>query len=134
MDLYLKMRKKMMTRKVLVWVTYTLAAIALITFNMFDYEVPIIISDVVAVITLCWGLLELLNVRIYYAEIDGEDIIIDRGAFLVKLLVNGEEQDTMFGKSYMEAKLGSGVGIVVCAQAFLSYHIMFSDGRKPIDL
>lgn len=134
MDLYLKMRKKMMTRKVLVWVTYTLAAIALITFNMFDYEVPIIISAVVAVITLCWGLSELLNVRIYYAEIDGEDIIIDRGAFVVKLLVNGEEQDTMFGKSYMEAKLGSGVGIVVCAQAFLSYHITFSDGRKPIDL
>lgn len=53
---------------------------------------------------------------------------------LVKLLVNGEKKDAMFFKGYPEAKLKSGVTIIVSPQFFMSYHITFSDNSPAIDL
>lgn len=77
---------------------------------------------------------DFIATRIYYREIDGEDIIVYNGMGWIKLLVNGEEKDAMFLKGYLETKLKTGVTMIVSPQFFLSYHLTFSDNRPAIDL
>ena len=99
-----------------------------------DYSVEIMDSAMAFAISISLLLGDFIATRIYYREIDGEDIIIYNGLGLIKLLVNGEEKDAMFFKGYLEAKLKSGVSMIVSPQFFMSYHITFSDNRPPIDL
>ena len=99
-----------------------------------DYAVGILISGLIFAFFAILLLADFVLTRIYYTQIDGQDVIVYNGLGLIKLLVDGVEKDAMFFKGYMETKLKSGVTMVVSPQFFMSYHITFSDNRPPIDL
>ena len=98
-----------------------------------NYIVVAIISIFAFVMTLIIFGLDLLFTRIYSIDIDGEMIIIYNNLLIWKLIVNGEERDSTFMKSYMEAKLKSGINLTASSQFFASFHISLSDGRT-VDL
>ena len=98
-----------------------------------NYIVVAIISIFAFVMTLIIFGLDLLFTRIYSIDIDGEMIIIYNNLFIWKLIVNGEERDSTFMKSYMETKLKSGLKLTASSQFFASFHISLSDGRT-VDL
>lgn len=159
MDIFLKLKRKRTIRRIIEGTVTILSLIVLIAFNVLkenskvvnkievtpffsydsvqytnDYSVGIIISALVFAVFISLLLADFLATRIYYREIDGEDIIVYNGLGLIKLLVNGEEKDAMFFKGYLETKLKSGVSMIVSPQFFMSYHITFSDNRPAIDL
>lgn len=98
-----------------------------------NYIVVAIISIFAFVMTLIIFGLDLLFTRIYSIDIDGEMIIIYNNLLIWKLIVNGEERDSTFMKSYMETKLKSGLKLTASSQFFASFHISLSDGRT-VDL
>ena len=98
-----------------------------------NYIVVAIISIFAFVMTLIIFGLDLLFTRIYSIDIDGEMIIIYNNLLIWKLIVNGEESDSTFMKSYMETKLKSGLKLTASSQFFASFHISLSDGRT-VDL
>ena len=98
-----------------------------------NYIVVAIISIFAFVMTLIIFGLDLLFTRIYSIDIDGEMIIIYNNLLIWKLIVDGEESDSTFMKSYMETKLKSGLNLTASYQFFASFHISLSDGRT-IDL
>lgn len=99
-----------------------------------DYTLPIILSTLIFAPSVSLLLADLICARIYYSQIDGQDILVYNGLGFVRLLVDGEEKDAMVFKGFLETKLKSGVTMVVSPQFFLSYHITFSDNRPAIDL
>lgn len=159
MDLFLKLNKQRTIRRIIEGAFTVLSLAALIVFSVLkensktvttievtpffsydnvtytkDYSLPIIVFSVLFSVSVAFLLADFLCTRIYYAQIDEENVIVYNGMGLVKLLVNGEEKDAMFFKGYLEAKLKSGVTIIVSPQFFMSYHITFSDNRPAIDL
>lgn len=159
MDMFLKLQKKRTIRRIIEGTVTVLSLIALIAFNILkenskvvtsidvtpfygyeiveytkDHSVGILISALIFALFVSALLADFIATRIYYKEIDGEDIIVYNGMGWIKLLVSGEEKDAMFLKGYLETKLKSGVTMIVSPQFFMSYHITFSDNRPAIDL
>lgn len=98
-----------------------------------NYSAAILIFGLVLALSLAVLVSDLLAAKIYYTRIDDEDVILYNGLY-PKLLVNGEEKDSMFKKSCLETKLKSGVTLTITPRPFSSYRIAFSDNRPPIDL
>ena len=159
MDIFLELKKKRTIRRIVEGVITVLSLIALITFNVLkenskviekievtpflsydnvyytkDYSVAFLIFGLIFALSVAALVADFIATRIYYREIDGEDIIVYNGMGWIKLLVNGEEKDAMFLKGYLETKLKTGVTMIVSPQFFMSYHITFSDNRPAIDL
>lgn len=159
MDMFLKLQKKRTIRRIIEGTVTVLSLIALIAFNILkenskvvtsidvtpfygyeiveytkDHSVGILISALIFALFVSALLADFIATRIYYKEIDGENIIVYNGMGWIKLLVSGEEKDAMFLKGYLETKLKSGVTMIVSPQFFMSYHITFSDNRPAIDL
>ena len=158
METFLKLKKKRTSRRIAEGMVVLIALAVLILFFVLREnskvitkvdETPIISYDIVtytknySAAILIFGLIfaislsvlvsDLLTAKIYYVNIDGEDVIVC-GGLLPKLLVNGEEKDSMFRKSCLETKLKSGVALTITPRPFMSYRIAFSDNRPPIDL
>lgn len=159
MDTLLKLKKQRMTRRiaegavagislafliifcVLRENSKVITSVAVTPFLSYDhieytkgYIAAILISGLIFGVSLSFLIGDLLACKIHHTEIDGDDIIVYNGPGLTKLLVNGEEKDSMLLKSYMETKLTGGVTLTVTSRFFMSYHIIFSDGRPAIDL
>ncbi|MCQ2426367.1 MAG: hypothetical protein MJ070_09505 [Lachnospiraceae bacterium] len=159
MEVFIKLKKKRTIRRIFEGAITVLSLIALITFNVLkenskiiekievtpflsydrvqyteDYSVAIMIFGLIFALFVSALVADFIATRIYYREIDGEDIIVYNGMGWIKLLVNGEKKDAMFFKGYLETKLKTGVTMLVSPQFFMSYHITFSDNRPAIDL
>ena len=159
MDIFLELKKKRTIRRIVEAVITVLSLIALITFNVLkenskviekievtpflsydkvyytkDYSIAFLIFGLIFALSVAALVADFIATRIYYREIDGEDIIVYNGMGWIKLLVNGEKKDAMFLKGYLETKLKTGVTMIVSPQFFMSYHITFSDNRPAIDL
>ena len=159
MDLFLQLKKKRTVRRIIEGAAALLSLAVLIVFYVLkensrvvekievtpflsydrvqylrDYSLGILIAGLIFALFVSAFLADLIAARIYYREIDGEDLIICNGLGPVRLLVNGEEKDAMFFKGYLETKLKTGVTVTVSPQFFLSYHLTFSDSRPAIDL
>lgn len=159
MDTYLKLKKQRTARRIAEAAVVLLSLALVITFFALrenskvvtnvdaapflsydiveytkDYMAAILISGLVLAVSLAVFIGDLLAAKIYYAEIDGEDVIVYNGLGLRKLLVNGEEKDSMFLKSYMEAKLCSGVTLTITPKFLQSCRLTFSDNRPAVDL
>lgn len=159
MNIFLKLKRKRTIRRIIEGAVTVLSLTVLIVFNVLkenskviekievtpflsydsvhytnDYSVGILIFALIFALFVSALLADFVATRIYYKEIDGENVIVYNGLGLIKLLVNGEEKDAMFFKGYLETKLKSGVTMIVSPQFFMSYHITFSDNRPAIDL
>ena len=99
-----------------------------------NYTWPIIISSVFFAVAVSFLLVDLIFSKVYYVEIDSEDVVIYNNLLFYKLLIGGEKKDSTFGKSYLEAVMKSGIKITASYQFFCSFHITFSDNRPAIDL
>lgn len=159
MELYYKLKKQRNIRRVIEGLASFLSLSLLIVFEILkedskvitehnvtdffkyptveytrDYSTGILIAGLIFAVSVSFLIADLLATRIYRTEIDGEDVIVYNGLGLIKLLVDGEEKDSMFMKEYLEAKLKSGVKLTVSRKFYMSYHIVFSDGRPALDL
>lgn len=159
MDIFIKLKKRRTTRRIIETAIVVVALAFLIIFCILkenskvvtsvdaepllsydyvdykeDYAAAILVSGLFFAVSLSFLIADLLAAKIYYTEIDGEDIIVYNGLGLARLFVNGEEKDSMFLKAYLETRLKSGVVLTIVPQFFMSYRITFSDDRQAIDL
>lgn len=159
MDKYLSLKKKRTKRRIIETILTVLSLVAVIVFTTLkqstkhvtkivvsqylsydrfsysaDYDIAIMITGLIFAFCIAILISDLLVSRVYYKQIDGQDVIVYNGLGFVRLLVDGKEVDVMFMKGYAQTKLKSGVTIVVSPQFFMSYHLTFSDNRDPIDL
>ncbi len=159
MDIFIKLKKRRTTRRIIEIAIVVVAFAFLIIFCILkenskvvtsvdaepflsydyveykeDYAAAILVSGLFFAVSLSFLIADLLAAKIYYTEIDGEDIIVYNGLGLARLFVNDEEKDSMFLKSYLETRLKSGVVLTIVPQFFMSYRITFSDDRPAIDL
>ena len=94
-----------------------------------------IISLYFSLTTFILIIYELISKSIKQANSNGDDIIIYRGCFTVKLYVNNELIGTFYTKRlYVEGQIRNGVKITCMQSYFNTYHIVFSDNRNSIDL
>lgn len=99
-----------------------------------NYTWPIIISSVIFAVAISFLIADLIFSRVYHVIIDNEDVVIYNNLLFYKLLVDGEEKDSTFGKSYLETVMKNGIRITASYQFFCSFHITFSDNRHAIDI
>lgn len=159
MDFFIKLKKRRMTRRIIEIAIVILSLAFLIIFCVLkenskavtsvdatpflsydrieytkDYVAAILVSGLFFAVSFSFLIADFMAAKIYYTEIDGEDIIVYNGLGLTRLLVNGKEKDSMFLKSYLETRLESGVALTIAPRRLMSYHITFSDNRQAIDL
>lgn len=94
-----------------------------------------VISFLFSLTTFILVIYDFISNIVKQANSNGDDIIIYRGVFTVKLYVNNEIIETFYTRrSYVEGQIRSGVKITCMQSYFNTYNIMFSDNRNPIDL
>ena len=98
-----------------------------------NYLGLIMASYAISVYTLLVFICDVIFARIYNLEVDGEEVIIYANPLVWKLVVNGEIVDSTFCKTFLEAKLKSGIILTASRRIIMSFHLTFSDGRNPID-
>ena len=99
-----------------------------------EYLGLIMASYMISGYTILVFICDVIIARIYNLEVDGEEVIIYANPLVWKLVVNGEIVDSTFCKTFLEAKLKSGIILTASRRIIMSFHLTFSDGRKPIDL
>lgn len=93
------------------------------------------ISIFFCITTFVLFIYDLISQSVKQANSNGDDIIIYRGIFTVKLYVNNELIGTFYTRrSYVEGQIRNGVKITCMQSYFNTYHIVFSDNRNSIDL
>lgn len=76
------------------------------------------------------------NFKIKTVSLNHNDILLYCGFSTVKLYINGEVQDELFGrfnKHYLEGKLKDGTRVTATYSVW-GFHLSFSNNIEPIDL
>lgn len=143
-NLILELKNKIKKRKI-VEVIIFIVSIILSIISLYFLKVNVdlfpllllifIISLNFSLTTFILIIYELISKSIKQANSNGDDIIIYRGCFTIKLYVNNELIGTFYTKRlYVEGQIRNGVKITCMQSYFNTYHIVFSDNRNPIDL
>lgn len=144
-NLILELKNKIKKRKIIEAIIFVISIIIFIISLYFLKKVNVdilpllllifIISLYFSLTTFILIIYELISKSIKQANSNGDDIIIYRGCFTIKLYVNNELIGTFYTKrSYVEGQIRNGVKITCMQSYFNTYHIVFSDNRNPIDL
>lgn len=144
-NLILELKNKVKKRKIIEVIIFIVSIILSIISLYFLKKVNVdilpllllifIISLYFSLTTFILIIFELIFQSIKQANSNGDDIIIYRGCFTIKLYVNNELIGTFYTKrSYVEGQIRNGVKITCMQSYFNTYHIVFSDNRNPIDL
>ena len=144
-DLVLVLKNKVKKRKIIEVIIFIISTILFIFSSYFIKKVNVdllhliifvlFISIFFSITTFVLFIYDLISQSIKQANSNGDDIIIYRGVFTVKLYVNNELIGTFYTRrSYVEGQIRDGVKITCIQSYFNTYHIVFSDNRNPIDL
>ncbi len=144
-NLILELKNKVKKRKIIEVIIFIISIILFIISSYFLKKVNVdllhlivfvlFISIFFCITTFVLFIYELIFQSIKQANSNGDDIIIYRGCFTVKLYVNNELIGTFYTKrSYVEGQIRNGVKITCMQSYFNTYHIVFSDNRNSIDL
>lgn len=143
-NLILELKNKIKKRKIIEVIIFIVSIIlSIISLYFLKANVDLlplllllfIISLYFSLTTFILIIFELIFQSIKQANSNGDDIIIYRGCFTIKLYVNNELIGTFYTKrSYVEGQIRNRVKITCMQSYFNTYHIVFSDNRNPIDL
>ena len=144
-NLILELKNKVKKRKIIEVIIFIISIILFIISSYFLKKVNVdllhlivfvlFISIFFCITTFVLFIYDLISQSIKQANSNGDDIIIYRGCFTVKLYVNNELIGTFYTKrSYVEGQIRNGVKITCMQSYFNTYHIVFSDNRNSIDL
>ena len=143
-NLILELKNKIKKRKIIEVIIFIVSIIlSIISLYFLKVNVDLfpllllifIISLNFSLTTFILIIYELISKSIKQANSNGDDIIIYRGCFTIKLYVNNELIGTFYTKRlYVEGQIRNGVKITCMQSYFNTYHIVFSDNRNPIDL
>lgn len=144
-NLILELKNKVKKRKIIEVIIFIISIILFIISSYFLKKVNVdllhlivfvlFISIFFCITTFVLFIYDLISQSIKQANSNGDDIIIYRGCFTVKLYVNNELIGTFYTKrSYVEGQIRNGVKITCMQSYFNTYHIIFSDNRNSIDL
>ena len=144
-NLILELKNKVKKRKIIEVIIFIISIILFIISSYFLKKVNVdllhlivfvlFISIFFCITTFVLFIYDLISQSVKQANSNGDDIIIYRGCFTVKLYVNNELIGTFYTKrSYVEGQIRNGVKITCMQSYFNTYHIVFSDNRNPIDL
>ncbi len=144
-NLILELKNKVKKRKIIEVIIFIISIILFIISSYFLKKVNVdllhlivfvlFISIFFCITTFVLFIYDLISQSVKQANSNGDDIIIYRGIFTVKLYVNNELIGTFYTKrSYVEGQIRNGVKITCMQSYFNTYHIVFSDNRNPIDL
>ncbi len=144
-NLILELKNKVKKRKIIEVIIFIISIILFIISSYFLKKVNVdllhlivfvlFISIFFCITTFVLFIYDLISQSVKQANSNGDDIIIYRGIFTVKLYVNNELIGTFYTKrSYVEGQIRNGVKITCMQSYFNTYHIVFSDNRNSIDL
>ena len=144
-NLILELKNKVKKRKIIEVIIFIISIILFIISSYFLKKVNVdllhlivfvlFISIFFCITSFVLFIYDLISQSVKQANSNGDDIIIYRGIFTVKLYVNNELIGTFYTKrSYVEGQIRNGVKITCMQSYFNTYHIVFSDNRNSIDL
>lgn len=144
-NLILELKNKVKKRKIIEVIIFIISIILFIISSYFLKKVNVdllhlivfvlFISIFFCITTFVLFIYDLISQSVKQANSNGDDIIIYRGIFTVKLYVNNELIGTFYTRrSYVEGQIRNGVKITCMQSYFNTYHIVFSDNRNSIDL
>ena len=144
-NLILELKNKVKKRKIIEVIIFIISIILFIISSYFLKKVNVdllhlivfvlFISIFFCITSFVLFIYDLISQSVKQANSNGDDIIIYRGCFTVKLYVNNELIGTFYTKrSYVEGQIRNGVKITCMQSYFNTYHIVFSDNRNSIDL